>query len=418
MEGGLRLDPAFVRLAVALGLGLLVGLQRETTGTRYAGIRTFALATVLGAVAGSLTTDAWPWVVAASLVSMALVIFVGDLAEIRHHGKEVDPGLTTEVALLLMVLVGVLAGRGRLAEAGVVGGGTALVLHFKDRLHGFAGGLDARDQRAIMQLALVALVILPMLPDRTVGPYDVVNPREAWWMVVLIAGLSLAGYVAYRLLGARGGSIAGGALGGMISSTATTIAYARRSGERPGATELATMAIVLASTVSVARILVELAVVVPSRLGELAGPVAVSGLVLLTLAAAAWWRSRGQVIEPPETKNPSELRTAMVFAVLYVGVLLAVAATRERLGQPGMFAVAALSGLTDVDAITLSTARLLQGGRIGADEAWRVVLVASTANLAFKGGAVALLGSRDLRRQVVACFALAMIANLLLIWLW
>ncbi|HVS12449.1 MAG TPA: MgtC/SapB family protein [Thermoanaerobaculia bacterium] len=414
----MRLDPAFVQLAVALGLGLLVGLQRETTGSALAGIRTFALVTVLGAVAGALSGDAWPWVVAASLVALALLIFVGDLAEIRGRGREVDPGLTTEVALLLMLLVGVLAGRGRLAEATVVGGGTALLLHLKERLHGFVGGLDARDQRAIMQFALVSLVILPVLPDRTFGPFDVVNPREVWWMVVLIVGLSLGGYVAYRLLGARAGSVAGGALGGLISSTATTVTYARRSGERPGADELATMAIVLASAVTVVRILVELAVVVPARLGELAAPIVLSGLVLLALAAVAWRRSRGQEIAAPEPRNPSELRTALVFAALYVGVLLAVAATREHLGATGLYAVAVLSGLTDVDAITLSTARMLEAERLAAPEAWRVVLTAATANLAFKGGAVVVLGSPRLRRQVVGCFALAAIANLLLIWLW
>jgi uncharacterized membrane protein (DUF4010 family) len=418
MEEAARLDPAFVQLAMALGLGLLVGLQREATGSRLAGIRTFALATVLGAVAGNLAGEAWPWLVAASLVALALVIFVGDLAEIRGHGRDVDPGLTTEVALLLMLLVGALAGRGRLAEAAVVGGATALLLHLKERLHGLVGGLDARDQRAIMQFALVSLVILPVLPDRIVGPYDVVNPREAWWMVVLIVGLSLGGYVAYRLLGARAGSVAGGAIGGLISSTATTVSYARRSSERPGATELATMAIVLASTVTVVRILVELAVVVPARLGAIAAPIVISGLVLLVLAAVAWRRSRGQEIELPETRNPSELGTALVFAALYVVVLLAVAATKEHLGQTGLYAVATLSGLTDIDAITLSTARMLDAERIADAEAWRLVLTAATANLAFKAGAVAVLGSRGLRRQVIACFAVAIAANLLLIWLW
>lgn len=418
MLESIPLDAAFFRLALALGLGLLVGLQRERIGTELAGIRTFALVSVVGAVTGILSQDLGGWVVAGALLSLTLLILLGDFAEIRKRGSETDVGITTEVALLTILLVGVLAGRGSTALATVVGGATALLLHLKARLHEFAGRLDDRDIKAIMQFALVSLVILPVLPNRTFGPYDVINPRQVWWMVVLIVGLSLAGYVAYRLLGARVGTLAGGLLGGLISSTATTVSYARRSGSSAGADRLAALAILLASTVLMARVLVELAVVAPRHLLELVWPLAISGVVGLAMAAVVWARSRGGEIEGPETKNPSELKTALVFAALYVVVLLLATAAEDKFGDRGLYVVAILSGLTDMDAITLSTARMLESSTVTAEQTWKVILVAATSNLAFKGAAVAVLGSRGLLWRIALTFGIIAAANLLLVWLW
>jgi uncharacterized membrane protein (DUF4010 family) len=418
MIESIPLDAPFFHLALALGLGLLVGLQRERIGTELAGIRTFALVSVIGAVAGILSQELGGWVVAGALLSLTFLILLGVFAEIRKRGTETDVGMTTEVALLAILLVGVLAGRGSTALATVVGGATALLLHLKARLHEFAGRLDDRDIKAIMQFALVSLVILPVLPNRTFGPYDVINPRQVWWMVVLIVGLSLAGYVAYRLLGARVGTLAGGLLGGLISSTATTVSYARRSGSSASADRLAALAILLASAVLMARVIVELAVVASDHLLDLVWPLAISGVVGLAMAVVIWARSRGGEIEGPETKNPSELKTALVFAALYVVVLLLATAAQDRFGDRGLYVVAVLSGLTDMDAITLSTARMLESATVTAEQTWKVILVAATANLVFKGAAVAVLGSRGLLWRILLTFGIIAAANLLLVWLW
>ena len=410
------LAAALQQLAIALGLGLLVGLQRERADTPLAGFRTFALATVLGTLCGQLAPAFGPWLPAAGLIALAGLLAAGNLLLARREAKDV--GLTTEVALLLLFVVGVALAAGHQAAALVVGGGTAVVLYLKPELHGFAERIGEKDFRAIMQFALITLVILPTLPDRPYGPYGVLNPRQIWLMVVLVVGLGLAGYVGYKLFGERRGTLVAGLLGGLVSSTATTVSYARRSRELPAAGGAA-LVIVLASAVVFARILVELAVTSPALLRATAAPAGALLALALLIGALLWRRGMrdgdGEVT-PPE--NPSQLKPALLFGLLYAAVLLAVAFARDRFGGRGLFVVAVLSGLTDVDAITLSTGRLVAGGRLPADVGWRAVILAALANLAFKTGIVAVLGTRRLLALVAACFGAIGLAGGLLLALW
>jgi uncharacterized membrane protein (DUF4010 family) len=188
-----------------------------------AGIRTFALITLFGAVSAHLGQAFGGWVVAAG--------FVVSRNFARMAKGEADPGQTTEFTAVLMYGVGAWVVVGSMAVAAVLGGTVAVLLHLKEPLHRFMGRMGERDLRAIMQFVLIALVILPILPDRMFGPYDVLNPHQIWWMVVLIVGLSLAGYVAFKLVGANAGAVLSGVLGGVISSTATTVTYSRRAKE-------------------------------------------------------------------------------------------------------------------------------------------------------------------------------------------
>ena len=281
------LPDIFIQLAVALGLGLLVGLQRERRDPAIAGIRTFALITLFGAVSGMLGKAFGGWVVAVGLIAAAGLVTAGNLT--RMHKGEADPGQTTEFTALLMYGIGAWLVVGpRMTEAVVLGGVVALLLHLKEPLHELAGRMGEKDVRAIMQLVLIALVILPLLPDRTFGPYGVLNPYQIWWMVVLIVGLSLLGYVAYKRFGARAGAALGGVLGGLISSTATTVSYARRSKEDPESSRLAALVVVIASAVVFGRVLVEIGVVAPGSFVELAPPIAAMLGVMVALAASVW----------------------------------------------------------------------------------------------------------------------------------
>lgn len=286
--------------------------------------------------------------------------------------------------------------------------------------------MGGSDMTAIMQFALVTLVVLPVLPDRVYGPYDVLNPRQIWWMVVLIVSINLAGYVVAKLFGTRSGALIGGVLGGLVSSTATTVSYARRTRETtagakeaPAQAALAAVVIVVASTVSFARVLVEIAVIAPSQLAAMAAPLGAMMACVLVLSVAAWLLGHRDTSRPlPERANPAELKPALVFGALYALVILAVAFAKSRFGAAGLYPVAVVSGMTDMDAITLSTSNLAAQGRFEAQTAWRVILLAALANLAFKGACACVLGSSALRTRIVILFGLALAggAGILLLW--
>ena len=401
-------------LAIAIGLGLLVGLQREWADKKVAGIRTFPLITLLGALCGLLMQQTGaPWAVAAGLVAMAVLFWIGAGAQAAQPS-----GVTTEVAGLVMFVVGALVVNGMAAIALVTTGVVSVLLHWKRPLHALVDRIGEDDLRAIVQLILIGMVILPILPDRAYGPYDVVNPFRIWLMVVLIVGISLAAYAAQRLLGARTGTLLAGVLGGLISSTATTVSYARLT--RAGAIEPRAAAIVVmtASTVVFGRVLFEVAVVAPSLLGAVAAPLGVMMGFMVAVSAGAFLISRSDIRPPDQHEPPSDLRAAVVFGLLYAGVLLAVAAVKERFGDTALYAVAGLSGLTDMDAITLSTAQLMDRGTIEVATGWRLILVGAIANLVFKAGAVAVLGAPAMLRHIAALFGISAAGGLVLLAAW
>ena len=250
MEAGELVD-LFQRLGIALGLGLIVGLQRERSGSPLGGFRTFPLATLFGSVSGLIAMRFGGWPIAAGLVVVAALLIMGNLER-----QERDAGLTTEVAMLLMYMVGALVMFGPASVAVIIGGTVAVLLHFKPEMHSIARRLEDPDFRAIMQFVLITLVILPILPNQAYGPYQVLNPFKIWLMVVLIVGISLGGYIIYKFFGEKAGTLVGGILGGLISSTATTVSYARRTSKAPEASALAALVIMVASTIVFGRVLI------------------------------------------------------------------------------------------------------------------------------------------------------------------
>ena len=407
----------FLHLAIALGLGLLVGLQRERTMGHVAGIRTFTLITLAGLVVALLAERFGGWIFGAGLLAVAAFLILANV--ILARSEEYDPGMTTEVAAVLMFAVGGVVALGYTALGVVVGGTVAVLLHWKEPLHTFAERIGRRDFEAVIRLALIALVILPVLPNRSFGPYRVLNPFEIWLMVVLIVGISMAGYVAYKALGPRTGTLATGLLGGLISSTATSIGYARRAHGHPDRAPAAALIVVLASMVAFARVLAEVAIVAPRFLSTVAPPLAAMMVAMIVVAASMYGWERAALGEPAEEQDPpSNLRAAIGFGVVYAAVLFAVAAARARFGQGALYGVAALSGLTDMDAITLSTAQLLNDGELDVATGWRLILVGGMANLVFKGGAVAVLGPRKLTARVGVAFAVSLAAGGAILAFW
>jgi len=402
-------------LSAAFGLGLLVGLQRERSESEVAGIRTFPLITLSGALCGLLAKAFGGWVLAAGLLAMTALVISASIIKQR---KSYDPGLTTEVAALFMFSLGAYLCIGSLTTGVVLGGLVAVLLQLKDYLHNTVHKLGEHDIHAIMRFAAIALVILPLLPDQEYGPYQVLNPFDIWRMVVIIVGISLFGYAAYKLFRETAGTLLAGLIGGLISSTATTVSYARRTKGAPTAAPLAALAIVLASTVAFLRITVVFAVVAPGYTLTLTPPLILMFLLMAVVSGFMYWRHTGESGEMPEQDNPTELDSAIYFGALYAGILLAVAAAKEHLGNSGLYLIATVSGLTDVDAITLSTGRMVSQTLLEPATGWRLVMTAAIANLAFKAGAAWMLGDRSLFWRVAAAFGLTSLGGILLILFW
>ncbi len=414
--GIMDLALVFQKLAISLGLGLIVGLQRQKVQSQLAGIRTFALITVLGSVAALLGQVFGGWMVAAGLIGVALLMVAGNL--IRPRARAGDAGLTTEVAALLMYGVGAYLVVGHAAAAVAMGGAVAVLLHLKAPMHQFVARIGESELKAVMQLVLLGLVILPVLPNQAYGPYGVFNPYEIWLMVVLIVGISLGGYLASRFFGPQAGTILAGILGGLISSTATTVSYSRRTQQAPDTAGLAAIVILVASTTAFVRVLAEIAAVARQFFWQMALPLCAMlvGSAIVTFLAWLMVRQRGATLTGQG--SPAELKTALIFGATYALVLFLVAAARDYFGTRGLYAVAVLSGLQDLDAITLSTARMVQQQQVPANTGWRLVLAAALSNLVFKGGLALVLGHGALRKWILVLFGILLAMGAVILFLW
>lgn len=402
----------------ALGLGLLVGLQREWVQNRVAGIRTFALLSLFGALSGLLGMIYGGWIIAAALIAFVSVVILGNLAEWKN--KEPDSGLTTEMAMLVMFATGIITVIGQRLIAVIIAGTVMVLLQSKKPLHQMVRRIGEDDLREIARLVLVGLVILPALPNREMGYLGVLNPFAIWLIVVLIVGISLAAYLAGKFLGGTKGAVLSGIFGGLISSTATTASLARRSRDA-GACGISLAAIMLiASSIVFVRVMVEVTIVAPTHLRELLPPLLATMFWFGIIAAITYRISVKSGQHRADEQAPSELKSAVIFGLLYAVVLLAVAAAREHFGNSGLYVAAALSGLTDMDAITLSTSHLVSTANLETTTAWRMILLGGLANVIFKMTIVAILGARAFVKPVLIGLGLALVGGtaILILWPW
>lgn len=413
---------AFEPLAISLGLGMLVGLQRERLDEqgrgRIAGIRTFPLITLLGTISAMVAKDLGPGLVIASLAGIVSLTLVGTIVSLVQGTAR--PGITTEVAILLMFGVGVLLATGHTAVAVVVGGGTAVLLNAKPLLRGMARGLAEGDFRAIMQFALVSLVILPVLPDETFGPFplNVLNPRKLWLLVVLVTGVNLAGYLIFKFVGQRAGMLLGGVLGGLVSSTATTLSFSRQTAGAPHLAGAAAFVVMVASGVVWVRVLILIAAVSGDMARAALWPFMVVFGASLLLSFFLWRTAAPDHAEAPQPSNPTNLREALLFAALFAVVQVSMAWIGATFGTGGVYALSIAAGLTEVTAVALSTAELADKTGLSVDTAWRALLAATMANLVFKGIVAIALGSRGLKVRLAVGFAVLLLvcAGVLVFW--
>ena len=402
-------DRPFLELAIALAIGLIIGVERgwqernRVEGSRVAGLRTFGLIGLSGGVfaflADILTTrpgaSAAVLVAGASLIGIALFI-----AHWRSMQLDNDVSATTNVAALITYALGALSVLGEPALAGATAVIVAFLLGLKPRLHAILAGVEEHELMAALRLLLISVVALPLLPNKGYGPYEALNPYELWWFVVLIAGLSFVGYVAIKSFGAGRGLILTSIAGGLFSSTVVTISFSRLAAEKrdtldAGARRLILAGILIASSIMPLRLLIIVALVSPTVGANLAAPLIGLGLVGF---AIAWFLARGtgKVEAPALTlENPVDIGSAVRFAALLAIVMLLVPAIRAWLGDAGLYLLALVSGFIDVDAISLSTARLV-GSDIAAQTAVAVILTAVAANTIAKAGWILIIAGRQL----------------------
>jgi uncharacterized membrane protein (DUF4010 family) len=395
---GLQYLPAF---STSLFLGLLMGLERERSPAAKAGLRTFALVTMLGTLSALLTDKVGsPWILAAALVAVSAMI-IGAYRDVQEHAG--DPGTTTQAALMLAFGLGAMVWYDYGVLAVMLAIVSTILLHFKPELQSMSKRLTRRDIQSILQFAVLSFIILPVLPNMEFGPYGALNPHQIWLMVVLISGVSLAGYVALRMVGERYGVLLLGLFGGLVSSTATTMVYARHAKSGSGMVKLAAVVILIANLMVLVRLAVLSAIVSPRLVPHIL-PVLAGGFLLGAASIFLVWKNIGRdgTLPMPEITNPTEIRIAVGFGLFYALVLLCAAWLSDFAGSRGLYSLALVSGLADVDAIMLSTLRLFELDKLPAYQAVIAISIAYLSNLAFKFGLVVVVGGGALARLVAS----------------
>jgi uncharacterized membrane protein (DUF4010 family) len=394
---------ALQAFATSIGIGLLIGLERERQSDVKAGLRTFALVGLLGCICALLAQlTGSGWILAAGLLAIAAMIISAHVSDPLDSG---DPGTTSVVALLVCYALGAMVWYGHGSSAVMLAIATTVLLYFKAELHGISRSLTPVDLISILQFGVLALVILPILPDRNFGPYETLNPRNIWLMVVLISGVSLAGYAALRIVGARHGAALIGLFGGLVSSTATTMIFARHARAHEAMARTAMVVILLANMVVLLRLSMVTFIVAPSVLLPLLSVLSLG--MLLGVAATLWgWRQleSGDNLPLPQVANPTEIKTAVGFGALYALVLVLSAWLQDIAGSQGLYLLALASGLTDVDAITLSSLRMFGMEKLSENQAVMAITLATLSNLAFKTGLVVIIGGKALARFTLPGF--------------
>ncbi len=404
----------------ALLLGALLGIEREKRNMRegfgVAGLRSFVMFAMLGAIGGFLAVHMqMPWVLVATIAAVAALVVAGYVTAAKARPHEL--GLTTELAAIVTCLLGALSTSGHRELAIALGVGIAALLAYKQPLHDLVGRLGWDDVLVGLRLLLALFLVLPLLEDRAIDPWGAINLYKLWLLVLLISGLSLVGYVATRWLGPGRGIAITALSGGLVSSTAVTLAMAKQSREAEAHPEPLAGGIALAWAVMFARVVVLAAVVAPASFVLLApaflAMAAVCGLASLWLLRGAAVPTTAGALLP--VKNPFSLLAACKFAALFAGVQLLLKLGQQHLPQSGIHAVAALAGLTDVDAITVAMAERAKAVPADLGMAVVAIAVASASNTLVKAGMAVGMG-RGLARSVLPVTAASLLVGGVVLW--
>ncbi|HEY3287695.1 MAG TPA: MgtC/SapB family protein [Gemmatimonadaceae bacterium] len=407
------LDTA-TRLAVAGLVGLAVGIERQRSGHAigpdqdFAGIRTFLLIGLLGGLGGLFVAhDAA--LIGVALVAAGALLAVGAYVVTAQKDTEHAVDGTTETAALVVLALGVMAGTGALRFAAGIGALVVLALAEKHRLHGWVDHLDPVEMRAALHFAVLALVVLPVLPTTIATPVGEVTPRATWMLVLVISGLNFIGHLARRVVGRERGYAVTGALGGLVSSTAVTWGFARSSRDEEALRPAYAAGVIGASTVLFPRVII-VVLLLNASVGIAALPYLAAPFVVGVVCS--WWAARtpvtSQSAAEESPRSPLNLTAALQMALAFQVVLLFMAFVRSTFGETGIYSTAALFGVTDVDAISVAMTRL--GGADTSTTAARAIAVAVASNTLAKGIIAGIVGRGTFRLRVAAALSLMFVA--------
>lgn len=416
--------PLLFDAAVATGLGLLIGLEREhheiasrarvgataTNGSdSLLGVRTFALLALFGWLT-AYSSFAHPWLPLIALLMSAGLITV---AALKQH--EPDRGFTTEVAAMITVLLGMVVHHQR-SIAVAVALATTLLLMAKPFFRELIPRLSRVDLTATLQLLILFAIVLPLLPEEARDPWRVLSPRRLGVFVALVAGIGYVGYVLHRILGARQGAWLTGLVGGLVSSTAVTAAMAQQARRLPALARPGQLATMLASTVMFVRVVVVASMIDMRITMNLLVPFAPMAVCTLGAAVRVWRKMRSEDVptaqaQPVELDNPFSLLPALKWGALLAVILVASAMARESFGDSGFVATAGLSGLVDVDAMTIIATRAMTIGEIGIDVASLAITVAVASNTVVKTAIALVAGGRKFGVEIAIVFGLATVVG-------
>lgn len=414
-------DLAF-RLLASLLLGALIGVQRgwvarhRAAGERVAGIRTHALVGLMGGVSALLSETLTPWVFPVALLSLSAIGLVAYQARMQREERF---GITSLIGMLLTFMLGAIAMSVSVFLAAACAVVIAMILDYKTEIHGLLTKLEEHELAAGFKLLLISVVVLPLLPNEGFGPGGAINPYQIWWLVVLIAGISFVGYFAVRMADARRGILYTSLFAGLSSTTALTLHFSRLSREAPDASRLLAVGILVACGTMFPRVLVYAYVINPEMISLLLLPVISMALVLFIPAVIIWQRIDHNVDlkKPVLDRNPLDLSTALYFGALITVILLLGEWLRNTLGDTGIYALAATSGIADVHAITLSLTRMSLSGT-GLEVAMIGIVIASAVNNLVKAGITVWLGSAQLWRLVLLPMVVSLASGLLVALYW
>lgn len=351
-------------LLTAFGVGILIGIERgwkgriREEGDRVAGIRTFALTGLLGGIIGTLSVLVGEWMLAATaFFSFALIVAVAHFAGARESE---DVGITTEIALLITFSLGIWSSFGSHIYVFIVAVIVVALLGYKPEIHKWIKNIETKEIYAGIKFLIISVIILPLLPNEGYGPFEALNPYWLWWMVVMITGLSFIGYLSIKKLGDRIGVLLTAITGAIASSTAVTLSLANMA-RKTGVNKIYMAGVLIASVIMFIRIIIEVTVVNINLINTLWPPVLI--MVILTSLGIFWlWmsgRKKDDKANPPlKLENPFQIKMAFQFAVVLAVILVLAEAMKGWFGDEGIYILSVVSGLMDVDAITLSLSKM------------------------------------------------------------
>ena len=412
----------FYNLGAALAIGLLIGVERgwekrsAPEGKRIAGIRTYGLIGLLGGGLALLAGRFGPLILGLAFIGLAGALTTVYVMNLRNGNEDI--GITSLITGLLTFVLGALAVMGDVVIAVAFAVVTTILLSYKPLLHHWVSVLEPEELRAGLKMLLITVVLLPVLPDKGYGPMQSLNPYEIWWMVVLVAAISFIGYFAIKIAGARQGIVFTSLFGGLSSSTALTLHFSRMLHRNRAMTSMLSMGILLACGTMFPRLVLIASVVNAGLVQLLLVPATVMAL-LIYVPAIFYWRagSHKETDVASLLKNPLELKTALGFGLFLALIMLLGKVLQGGFGQSGVLALAAASGIADVDAITLSLSRMSQDQVMSQVAVGGIVIAAAMNNLV-KGGIALFVGDRSTGLQVGLPLLASAIGGLLAVWLW